>query len=326
MNPHPIPTLPLVNGAFLIDNSTLEKLKCPRLYQLEPLNKRVLADAKAGRNFGSTLHRGWEVRSKLCGNKAVNSDYVPLINNAMLEWLNDNPQPLEDFRNFNHACEVMRVYNNYYKDEPYKILINPKTLDPLVECSFALPLGTVWNTPVLWCGKLDLLTEWDTGVWAGPDHKTTFQFGENWEKSMMTDSGQCGYTWAARQVLGPSVKVNGYIIDGVRIRAPRKKDLYDEDKPPVDKTDFKRIPYYVSDDDIEEWKEDTLALIADIFHHHSRSFFPRSRPHCVGKFGPCDMFNICTLPRARRHDALMGTAYEDNHWSPLKQVEEATHH
>jgi len=44
-----LPPLPLVDGAFLIDNSGLEKLKCPRMFQYSELSRRTpcaeLADA-----------------------------------------------------------------------------------------------------------------------------------------------------------------------------------------------------------------------------------------------------------------------------------------
>lgn len=309
-----LPPLPLIDGAFLIDNSTLEKLKCPQLWYLEALRKRTLASSKAGRNFGSGLHIGWARRYRECLERPVTPEVTTLINDDMAKWFEEHPQPFDDFRTHAHACTVMAAYNAHYGLEPFKIITNPSTGKPIVEASFALPLGKVHDTPIIWCGKIDLGTEDNNGIWAGPDHKTTFQFGETFDMQMARDGGQLGYTWALWQVLGK--RPRGYIIDAVRIRRASKRSEYN-DLPPVDASDFKRIPYDVTEENLTEWREDVLDSIEFLFHLYDTQHFPHWRWHCTNKYGRCDMYDVCSVAKGARESVLMSTLFEDNTWSPL---------
>ncbi len=314
------PPLPLVDGALLIDNSTLELLKCPRLLEYEWLRKRSLVAAKAGRNFGSAMHVGWARRYELCGVNAVTPEAVVDINEQMRLHLEGHQQPEGDFRDFNHACTVMKAYNDAYGNEGFHIVEQPAHCanpgKPIIEEGFAIPIGMAQNIPVIYCGKIDLAIQNAEGVWSF-DHKTAFQFGESFQKQMEQDGGQLGYCWALGQILGK--KPIGYIIDAVRVRRPTKKDTY-AGVAPVDGTDFYRIPRWVSQADLDDWKADVLAMIADILWHHDRNYFPRHRWQCVGKYGACDFYDVCSAPKEQREAHLANEAlFEADTWSPLKQ-------
>jgi hypothetical protein len=311
-----LPPLPLIDGHFLIDNSGLEKLKCPRCYQYSELNRRVPTAERAGANFGSTIHRGLEARYHVAGCEVPSDAQTAAINNEMQQWLQENPQPEGDFRNFNHACKVMAVYNNVYKKEHFEILKNHEG-KPIIESTFALPIGEVQNVPIIYCGKIDLGIKDNNGVWSF-DHKTTFQFGDTFDKQMNMDGGQLGYCWALGQTVG--IKPQGYIIDAIRVRRPKKSDEFSEISC-VDGTDFKRTPYYVSQDMLDEWKNDVLNLVADIFHYHDRSYFPRHRWQCTNKYGMCDYYDVCSTVREQRDQILNGSLFEENKWSKGLKLE-----
>lgn len=327
-----LPSLPLINvepelqeyyggkTAFLIDNSTLELLRCPRLYEYKGLRKREYTGTKAGANFGSTLHVGWAVRYRRCGSNPVGPEDAVAINETMAKWVGENPQPLDDFRDYNHACVVMAAYNNHYTSEGFKIVTVKKALDnkvlieePLVEKSFALLFGRIGDHAIIYTGKIDLGIYDNHGLWS-QDHKTAFMFGDAFDAQMQMDGGQLGYCWALFKATG--VMPRGYIIDAVRIRKPSRKSEYDQTAP-VDASDFKRMPFFITDDTIEEWKEDVNHLIKTIFYHHGMGYFPRHRWHCVGKYGKCEMFDVCSVGRESREAVLTGTLYEDYLWSPL---------
>lgn len=315
----PLPPLPLVDGHLLMDNSGLDLARCPRLFELQFLRRRVLASSKAGRNFGSTLHAGLAVQYRQCDVKPITPEAIPLVHEAMRTWLETNPQPLEDFRNFNHACTVMQAYWDNYRGEPWKIIQNQQG-ERIIEASFALPFRTVMGIPVIWCGKIDTGIEDNNGVWSF-DTKSAFQFGELWEAGMAMDPGQLGYVWALKQAVRPGTPVQGYIINGIRIRRPKKNDEY-LGVAPVDHSDFLRIPHHVSDEIIDEWVENTVHLIEDIITYHQKGFFPMRRSQCVPKYGRCDMYDVCSTGLASRDSALESNMYEDNTWSPLRQLEE----
>ncbi len=315
-----LPPLPLVDGAFLIDNSGLEKLKCPRMFQYSELSRRTPCAERVGANFGSTIHRGLETRYNTVGTNEVNELTKVKIEVDMLAWLSENPQPESDFRNYNHACKMMAVYNSIYKKESFEILKN-QAGKPIIEATFALPFGEVGagidenlnliKVPIIYCGKIDLGIQDNNGIWSF-DHKTAFQFGESFDKQMGMDGGQLGYCWALSQVTGK--KPQGYIIDAIRVRRPLKRDEFSE-KSSIDGTDFKRVPYYVSQDMLDEWKADVLALVQNIFAYHANGHFPRHRWNCTNKFGLCDYYDICSCPREQRDMILNGSLFEENTWT-----------
>ena len=305
-----LPPLPLVDGVFLIDNSSIEKFKCPRAWQYNELFLKTPVAARAGANFGSTIHRGLETRYNLVGTNAVDAACAVAIETSMHEWLEQNPQPTNDFRNFDHACQMMRVYNHIYGREGFKILTN-HIGKPIIEASFALPFGTLMNTPIFYCGKIDLGIEDNNGIWSF-DHKTAFQFGDSFSKQMGMDGGQLGYCWALGQVLGK--KPQGYIIDAIRVRRPTVKQQTIGEAP-IDATDFSRTPYYVSQDMLDEWREDVMAIIKNIFLCHEADLFPRHRWQCTNKFGICEYYDICSTPREQRHMILNSNLFEENKWT-----------
>lgn len=305
-----LPPLPLVDGHFLIDNSAIEKFKCPRAWQYSELEAKSPVSARAGANFGSTIHRGLETRYKLVGNNKVDAATQLAIDTSMAEWLAENPQPEHDFRNLDHACTLSRVYNQIYGNESFTIMKN-HVGKPIIEASFALPFGTVMNVPVLYCGKIDLGIQDNNGIWSF-DHKTAFQFGDAFSKQMSMDGGQLGYCWALGQVTGQ--QPCGYIIDAIRVRRPTVKQST-LGEAPIDGSDFTRTPYYVTPDMLEEWKADVKAIITSIFLCHDHDLFPRHRWQCTNKFGACDFFDVCSTPRAQRQLILESNLFEENKWT-----------
>lgn len=310
MNLPPLPPLPLVDGAFLIDNSAIEKFKCPRAWQYSELEQKTPVAERAGANFGSTIHRGLETRYKIVGTDEVTAQAVLSIESAMYEWLEENPQPANDFRNFDHACKMMRVYNQIYRKESFRILKNHAGR-PIIEASFALPFGSVMNVPIFYCGKIDLGIEDNNGIWSF-DHKTAFQFGDSFSKQMAMDGGQLGYCWALSQVTGR--QPTGYIIDAIRVRRPTVKQGFSGEGS-IDMTDFSRTPYYVSKDMLEEWKSDVMAIIKNIFLCHDNDLFPRHRWQCTNKYGACDFYDVCATPREQRPMVLGSNLFELNKWT-----------
>lgn len=345
--------LPLTDGAFLIDNSALEKLSCPREFYYSFVRRRRLVSSKAGMNFGSTMHVAWAERYAQCGGNAITPNATIRATLAMTEWLDSNPQPAEDFRNLSHACRVFDAYNQNYGNEPYTILTNPKDGELLVEKSFMLPFMTV-RVPatfalahgiplktdpktgafygeiiVYYCGKIDLGIRDAHGIWV-QDHKTSFQFGDSFDKDMQRNAGQRGYFWSLMQILGEMPR--GYIIDAVRIRKPKRDSIFDG-TPPVDASDFRRLPFFVTQNDIDTWKVNTEYKVREIFYHAQNDYWPEHENMCTAhadtdthgsarKFGTCDFFDVCSVAKEMRENALASNLYEDNLWSPLNKPKE----
>lgn len=316
-----LPPLPLVDDAIILDNSTIELLKCPRLLELKWLRARVPVADKAGANFGSTIHRGLEVRYHKAGTGRVDSSARIDINQAMSEWQQEHPQPEGDFRDFEHSVKMMNAYLEQYPTESFKILNNNEG-KPIIENSFLLPFGAdIHGHPLYYSGKIDLGIQDQNGLWSF-DHKTAFQFGAGFDQQMNMDGGQRGYCWALGQVM--ATKPQGYIIDAIRVRRPTKKKGQAEEyggASCIDATDFSRKPVWVTQDDLDEWREDVITLVTNIFDYHAKGYFPRHRWNCVNKYGACEMFEVCSCPRSQRDSILASGMFEDNTWTPLKKAQ-----
>lgn len=339
--------LPLIDGAILIDNSTLEKLSCPRKLQINWIDKLVKQGTSAGANFGSTIHRGLETRYKLCGTAAVQTEHILPINSSMLEWLEANPQPDAEFRNYGHACNMIQVYNQQYGQEQFKILTTQEG-KLLVEASFMLPMALLikvsntvfaieqWNgsevevddhelkglrvIKVYYTGKIDLGIEDTSGIWSF-DHKTAFQFGDSFLQQMDMDAGQLGYMWALQQVTGKEAR--GYIIDAIRVRRPKKGDDLLGSTGCIDKTDFFRRPFFKSQSVLTEWRANVLQLILNIANMAEQDYFPMQRSQCISKYGACEYYDICNTPPEQRDLIKNSGNYVENKWSPLKPATES---
>lgn len=85
-----------------------------------------------------------------------------------------------------------------------------------IEFSYAAPLGVEHpetGEPLLYCGRVDMLTDYARGRWL-LDDKTTSSLGASWASSWDLRSQFTGYAWLAQQAAMP---VAGVIVRGVSI-------------------------------------------------------------------------------------------------------------
>jgi hypothetical protein len=320
----PLPQLPLIDGALLLDNSSLELLQtCPRQFEYSWLRKRILAADKPALNYGGGIHVGLAERYSNYGHRALHEVEEHSCNEAMRVFFEARPQPENDFRTEIAAARLLKAYNTVYQKEPFDILMLPSG-KPCVEVSFAFPLGTVQNIPIIFTGRIDLCIKDSTGEWV-LDHKTSSVFGQSFNDDMSMTAQFRGYCWAFQQTFGR--KPTGYIVNAIRVRPPTKEEKDAESvgiEPAMRKDNFERRPYFITQSEIDEWRLDTLALISTMLFHHDSNFFPRHKKWCVGKYGKCQFFDVCSLPETERLRVLNSNAFEDNVWSPLNEVKNKT--
>ena len=300
------PALPFKDNCILIDNSSLERLYCPRAFLYSFVLKRNSSKGAAALNFGSAMHLYWKVRYR--GHRLSATQRSALLG----EYFRRNPQDENEWRSPDLAECACTVYDTSYEDRDYKVLPNKKG-QSFVEQSFLLPLGQVDGHPILYMGRIDLSVEHEGGPWI-VDHKTALAYGKTFGMAQAMSAQHPGYCWAYREAYG--VAPLGFGINAYRTRAPRKADEYDPTKG-VRPDDFERDWHYISDEQIEEWKENTLSLLETIFFFAKQGKWPMFRHQCVGKYGPCSYYDVCSLSRSHRADMLASSAFVDNHWTPL---------
>lgn len=323
-----LPPLPLVDGALLLDNSTLELLQtCPRSMEYAYLRKRTLAREKPALNFGSAIHAALAFRYKQFEDRPLSTDNLVQVLDVLDQHFLANPQPDGDYRTLSLARSLIESYLKVWSREPFKVVQGK------VEASFALRIAFIhritgeirpykgektWTNDwylICYIGRIDLVVEENTGLWV-MDHKTSSMFGDTFWNEMAMTAQQLGYVWACKQSLGRTPR--GYIINGIRTRKPTRLDEYDETKM-VRADDFARQQFVVTEDMLAEWQENVLSLVREFLWHHSNNYMPRKTKWCVGKYGLCPFYDVCSLPRSSREQMLMSSQYEDSIWSPLNK-------
>lgn len=303
--------LPLVDGAFFIDNSALETLQtCPRAFEYSKLEKRIINKPTPALNFGAAIHVALDVR-------AQGGDYPTQIA-AMEKHFAENPQEDEEKRDLNWAVELDKKYNEIYHTEPFNYL-KDKDGKVLTELSFALPLFDYpmyedeKPIPVIYTGRIDLPVLWN-GTICIIDHKTASRLGQSYFDEKQMSAQLIGYCWAFEQLTGQ--QVTHFCIDAIRTgQIPAKPQGGIE---AWWRETLQRQRYPVTPEQLVEWKKNTIALVEEFFYHYKKRFFPQKTVWCSGKYGKCQYFGVCTYPADKRASILASDEYVDNIWSPLK--------
>lgn len=330
MTPH-LPPLPLVldaqgNHWLFIDNSSIENLTtCPRAFEYSWLRKRRAAGERPALNFGSGVHASLEARYKDPSFDYLSGETEQKMFDALTKHFTSNPQPDGEYRTLDLATKLITKYNQKYLTESFEVceLQDGKRC---VEMPFAVPLTDslgaipfeykdvsldVKNLHIMYTGKIDLVIREHNQIYTS-DHKTAFMFGSAfWQEQQM--SGQhVGYCWAVDEVL--KVNTQGYRINAIRTRKPAKSN-----PDPTDE-DFERNTYYITKERKLEWKKNLISIIEEFLWNYSRQFMPQRTKWCVGKYGACQFFDVCSLPQEQRLMTLESGLYEEDMWSPLKTV------
>lgn len=303
----------LIDGAFVIDNSNFEVITtCPRAALYQILHKRKSTGHKAALNFGGGIHAGLEVRYK--SPEAV-SFCTPVTYSeqcsALMSYLETHPIGEDEFRTPTFGADVLRAYNQNCTSEPFTVLLDASGA-PMVELAFAVPIGEVAGIPCVWSGKVDVAISWEGRYWV-LDHKTTSILGGTYFNQFYNSNQMIGYCWALEHVLGQQVA--GALINVLAIRRPTKTGKSIE---------FVRQRFEYPRSRIEEWQGNTLSIIENFFHECEKPLeneserFPMHTQWCIGKFGQCQYFDVCTVPSQQRMQMLNSGLYEDITWSPLK--------
>lgn len=323
-----IPPLPIVDGWLFYDNSTLEKYQaCARLYQYSSLAKRKPRGRNSPLNFGSGIHAAMEARYKSPSYDLVDADTEQKMFQALTTHFAENPQDDDEYRSPDLANRLVIQYNKKYMCEAFEVC-KAQDGSPLVEYPFAFPIlnekgepkiftytdenGSTHMLRVMYTGKIDLLLR-EHHQFFTLDHKTAFMFGNTFFNDQNMIDQHVGYCYIADRTI-EGCTTSGYIVNAIRTRKPSKS------APDPTGEDFDRRRYYVTEARKQEWRRNTIALIEEILFNYSRQYMPTRRKSCLGKYGACAFYDICSLPEEQREATLNSGLFEDDTWSPLKEI------
>lgn len=190
-----------------------------------------------------------------------------------------------DHRNALLLEQIMRQYSHLYRYEPFRVVH--------VEKNFIISI-----TPeILYQGILDLIVFWAmTGKLVTMDHKTTSTIAKFGEK------------------FTPGHQMTGYILgtktfmDDVADEACINGIMTARRKEGIRKDDFQRFPnVYRSEDDLEEFMNNTIATVDRMHNDLERGYFPMHTASC-NDFGGCPYKQVCSASPKNR-DTILATSY-----------------
>lgn len=312
-----LPSLPLIDDWLFIDNSFIESITtCSRQAEYSRLHKRKLASERSALNFGSAWHAAMQARYTHQNYDFVDGDCTQAMVLAAQKHFAEHEQPEGEYRNLDMLVKMIAAYNDKYPTESFEIL-ELEGKGKITEFAFAVPLPFDFyiglNTvpiKVMYSGRIDLGIHEDN-MFFTLDHKTTYMYGNSfWMDQQMTGQ-HVGYCWALDNLL--NIETKGYIVNAACTRQPSKS------RPLPDAEDFQRRKYFITKERKQEWLENLIATIETFLYNYAKGYMPTSPKWCVGKYGACQFFDICSLPQEQRLPVLQSALYEDDLWSPLEQ-------
>lgn len=260
------------------------------------------------------------------------------------------PSLFPDYRTSDYAVQSFHSYINHYKDEVLSPYIHEGK--PLVEFSFAYPLGQTelptsifkswgygtltnnaeleqnWKTvtslsesdatiPVRieWTGIIDMLAEVNGSLYV-VDHKTTSIISQDFFDGFEIAMQPTGY-FSAMKAAFPELPIKGFLANVLACRKPVAA-VTKSGRPTTSKPfEAFRRQYHYTDWHVQEFKQDALALVEELFANVTNQFFPKKTQWCVGKYGKCPYFDVCSLPPESRLSMLQSDNYINNTWKPV---------
>jgi hypothetical protein len=315
------------------DWSSLEcYLSCIRSAYFKLVRSRTSAPSSA-LVFGAAMHAALEIYYKL-RSKHEPMEVLGLCQKAIDNTYEEYPglQLFGDYRTPSFCWDSFLAYVAEYKNDGLKPVL--KDDKPLVEFSFALELGQteidasvfaehgygmltsdaskeqqasgLLTVKIIWTGICDMLAERDGEVWL-VDHKTTSILSNDFFESFNIAMQPVGYVNAVRKAY-PELKIAGFLVNVLACRRPTKTGKSFEPH---------RSTYRYEQWQTDEWNTDVLTLIEDFLHSLTTNEWPKQTTWCVGKYGKCPYFDVCSLPPKQRIMFLNTDQYADNTWKPV---------
>lgn len=304
----PLP-LPLVDGCLYIDNTSLETFTtCPRQSQYYILQRKELNRDRIALSFGEAFHDVLrEMYTRFGVSYRSASDNAAVLAYAQTRQLTP---PIDDYRTTSYLVTGVDKYLAQYPAEPFTIASMPDGT-PGIEIPFTFPLGVI-DSPIygritiIWTGKIDLVYR-SNGRLGLMDHKTTSIMGASYFTEFEIAHQFYGYAAALEYILHEPV--GEICVNGLGCRKPTRTGVPYE---------FSRHVIPVSRALLNEWHDDTLAILRTFISHAEHGYFPKHTKWCVAKYGACQFRALCTLDPEMRPHALNTSEFKAVTWSPLK--------
>lgn len=317
---------------------------CSQGAKLQKLDARVSSEVAASMNFGSILHSGLEMHYKQQEFTQDPEEIRSKVAWVFQQEFEKTPNPEDDFRNLNWAMEIYGRFTKkavdfqllkYDTPRPCKYCNKNETCQwcngtghssIMCEVPFVCKLFD-YNSqfshsdaviPVFYHGYIDLPIFWHDKILVR-DFKTTSMLGNGFWDMQRASAQQKGYAWAFEETT--KQKVLGYSVLAMRVLPPPKNVL--EGKTKRDGSPAQSVEdwwndsiveqtFFIGQGELDEWKQNAIALVERFFWEYSRGYFPKETMWCSGKFGRCQYYEVChTYPKEDRETLLQSGLFKD---------------
>lgn len=304
-------------------------LKCQRNFENAHVRGR-LGGSVTALSFGGCFHKAEELRLR----HGLSPETETAQRELIAKHFVDNPVPTDEYRNGSYMLNLVAAYNRLYAYDGWPAKVLQFNSAPFIERPFKIPLCTisvntylayskdllvvgeqdperslyVRSVHVLYTGKIDVIIEEPTGIWA-PDHKTTSRGGKEYEQAFALSLQTRGYVWAARKL---GIPVLGAILNAVinrKITATGKG------------MEFIRTYYEYSDDVLTDFERSTTATAEEIMNCLTRGFFKQEAQSFMSPCSRCSYSLNCRLPFKDRDLDLASPLFRNNVWDPTDEEE-----
>jgi hypothetical protein len=144
------------------------------------------------------------------------------------------------------------------------------------------------------------------------EHKTASQVDGNYLEKLWSDSQITGYVAALRDI-GIDVRQVLYDVAVKPRLRQKKKETTDEfyeriaDWHLTEPTAYRRETVYISDRQIQDWREDTWQTTQELLAARRSGYWPRNTRRCYDYFRPCEFVPLCQNGAS---EALINAEYE----------------
>lgn len=285
---------------------------CPRKYYLSQIRGLSTHEKSFHLTFGGHYATALETfHKKVAEGMSFDDAQVFVIHQTLFDtWEgrefdeegNENPEagkPWESGdtkKNRDNLIRTIIWYLEQHKNDSMPTVILPDGR-AAVEYSFTVEL----SSEIVYCGHIDRLVEYSGGKYVQDQKTTGGALAANYFNNFTPDIQMSGYTYAGKIIF--DLPISGVVIDAAQIA--------------VGFTRFARGFVHRSPASLEEWREMSLATIADAKRANETGLYPMRRTSC-GMYGGCEFRQYCSTLPSLRPNYIAGNLKRRPRWDPLK--------
>lgn len=348
-----LPPLEMLDGDTLVFSpSGLDLLKaCQRHWSFRYLWRRQRATFSASQVAGKAFHAALQLRYQMARSGPVTPEVQEAMEARLSEGFQGVELPLDEHRTETRFREVLRGFNKHYGAENFEVLG--------CEVPLAVPLGEVEPPDGFWMaatgrtnfkegsfykkpvrvvlkGIIDRLLRMADGTVMVADTKTMSDWKEQQQTAWQAAAAPKAYAWGLQELsrrhpeLGLPTQVHGFLLEAVVVRKPLSPDTQAKAEKSAayaaklrPREEFFRLPFYYSQESLEEWRANTLAWVRTLLDNYARGELPYNERHCCNWYsGNCPFWDCCSQPVAQRELVLASDLYMPYERSPFEGVAE----